>query len=720
MTSMSAATRARLAVILTAVTVAIFVAFGVIYLTPITPHAVSQSAGGPTTAAFVMPFSLLALVGGVIAARRPDNRMGWVILAAGGCFAIGALSSLIGSELYYAHNPAGAWIALGGLFWVPGVSPASFALALALLSFPDGRLPARWWRWVLYVSVVFMLLDVAIVFVDPAPGLNGIGYTSAVNPASPVGVAGLAGIANAYTNSPINSIAQFDLEGAAVLSIFLRLRGADSERRHQIRWFATGAALSVVAIGATGAVPNPGTAGPGAIALVVTLALIGTLALPIATGVAVLKYHLYDIDVVISRAVVYGSLAVFITAIYVGIAVGVGEFLGGGGKPNLALSIVATAIVAVGFQPLRERLQRVANRLVYGRRATPYQALAEFSAHVAASYATDDVLPRMARVLAEATGAQRADVWVRDGESLHMAASWPEGAAARDHIGVDALTERHGDEHFLPLQHAGALLGALSVTKRPGEGLTPVEQHLLADLATQAGIALANVRLAADLQERVDELRGSRQRLVAAQDRERRRIERNLHDGAQQHLVALKVKLGLATMLAGRDAEKAKATITQLKGDADEALETLRDLARGIYPPLLAERGLATALEAQARKATLPVGVEANGVGRYDHDVEAAVYFCVLEALQNVQKYAHAATACVSLSGGDGTLRVAVSDDGDGFDVEAARRAGSGLTNMADRIAVIGGELGISSARGQGSRLTISVPTLAPVRVAAG
>ncbi len=207
-----------------------------------------------------------------------------------------------------------------------------------------------------------------------------------------------------------------------------------------------------------------------------------------------------------------------------------------------------------------------------------------------------------------------------------------------------------GAGRMVEVRHQGDLLGALSVTKRVGETLTPVEENLLSHLAGQAGLVLKNVGLTGDLQARLEELRASRQRLVSPRrTQERRRLERNLHDGAQQHLVALKVKLGLAETLVGRDVEKAKLTLAQLKGDADEALETLRDLARGIYPPLLADKGLQAALESQARKATLPVTVDADGIGRYSQDVEAAVYFSVLEALQNVQKYAQAAQATVRL-----------------------------------------------------------------------
>jgi signal transduction histidine kinase len=259
------------------------------------------------------------------------------------------------------------------------------------------------------------------------------------------------------------------------------------------------------------------------------------------------------------------------------------------------------------------------------------------------------------------------------------------------------------------VRHQGELLGALSVTKRRGEALTPIEQKLVDDLAHQAGLVLKNVGLSADLQTRLDELRASRQRLVQAQDLERRRLERNLHDGAQQHLVALKVKLGLAEMLLGRDPEKAAAILEQLKGDADEALETLRDLARGIYPPLLADKGLVIALESQARKATVPVHVDAEGIGRYPQEIEAALYFCTLEALQNVQKYASASAVEVRLRQDGGQVRVDVIDDGRGFELSIARR-GAGLTNMEDRLDALGGSLHLESTLGSGTTLRAEVP----------
>jgi signal transduction histidine kinase len=436
----------------------------------------------------------------------------------------------------------------------------------------------------------------------------------------------------------------------------------------------------------------------------------------VGAGVGILKYRLYDIDLVISRTLVYGALAAFITTVYVAIVVGIGQLIGSGGQPNLVLSIIATAVVAVAFQPVRERLQKVANRLVYGKRATPYEVLSQFSERVAESYAADDVLPRMARVLAEGTGAAHADVWLRSGSVLRQAASWPDRSepAEPSRIVGDSLPQMFGADRAVEVRHQGELLGALTVSKRKGESLTPVEEKLLDDLASQAGLVLKNVGLTAELLQRLEDLRASRQRLVAAQDEERRRLERNLHDGAQQNLVALKVKLGLAEAFAEKDPAKAKELVGQLKGDADEALETLRDLARGIYPPLLADKGLGPALESQARKATLPVEVEADGLDRYAQDIEAAVYFCCLEALQNVQKYARAGRATVHLRERDSQLTFEVEDDGNGFDLATTPR-GSGLTNMADRLDALAGKVQVESSVGAGTRLRGSIPVQALV-----
>jgi signal transduction histidine kinase len=250
--------------------------------------------------------------------------------------------------------------------------------------------------------------------------------------------------------------------------------------------------------------------------------------------------------------------------------------------------------------------------------------------------------------------------------------------------------------------HQAELLGAISVKMPRDEPLRPAGEQLVTDVASQAGLVLSNVGL-------IEDLRASRQRLVAAQDETRRRLERNIHDGAQQDLVALAIKLGLAEVTLDEDTAQTRQLLQQLRADAAGALENLRDLARGIYPPLLAEMGLVAALSAQAGKFPFPVNVEADGIGRSSQDAEAAVYFCCLEALQNTSKYANATQACVTLQGHNGTLRFTTSDDGAGYDSRHTPM-GSGLRNMADRLAALGGELDISSAPGNGTTVTGRLP----------
>jgi signal transduction histidine kinase len=641
------------------------------------------------------PFLAFPILGAVILSKDPRNKLGWIMTAAGISTFLGNFTTEYALAALVLHRPLPA----GGLaawltYWV--WAPGSTVVPLTLLLVPDGHLLSPRWRW---VALAVVLNVVAVMVVQMfAPDVSGQAPF-----ANPIGTPALVPAATVLFTAEGPVLVALLLP--AVASFILRYRRADSEVRHQLKWLMY--AFTLVPIGfILGALPNAGNV-TGALPVVhAVIQFIAITAVASGFAIAILKYRLYDIDVVISRTLVYGSLAVFITAVYVGIAVGIGAAIGGGGRPNLGLSIVATAVVAVGFQPLRERLHRVANRLVYGKRATPYEVLSQFSERVAESYAMDDVLPRMARVLAEGTGAQRADVWLSSAGSLRPAAAWPPASSLLDPVPLNgsSLHVPEGADRMVAVRHQGEVLGALSLSKRAGETLTPVEENLVAHLAGQAGLVLKNVGLTADLQARLVELRASRQRLVNAQDQERRQLERNLHDGAQQHLVALKVKLGLAEMLASRDPEKARTTIAQLKGDADEALETLRDLARGIYPPLLADRGLAAALESQARKATLPVTVDADGIGRYSRDVEAAVYFSVLEALQNVQKYAQASHAAVQLREEDGLLRFEVVDDGQGFDA-ATTRKGSGLTNMEDRIDALGGEVHVTATPGHGTRL---------------
>ena len=261
--------------------------------------------------------------------------------------------------------------------------------------------------------------------------------------------------------------------------------------------------------------------------------------------------------------------------------------------------------------------------------------------------------------------------------------------------GAAGLPSPGRSARMVPVRHGDDLLGAISLSKPPSEPLTSTEDSLLRHLASQASLVMRNAQLTAELRATIDQLLASRRRLVEAQDAERRKIERNLHDGAQQQLIALAIQLGLLAESAG-DPDLIRQAIPDLKAQLSAALDDLRALARGIYPPLLAEQGLVMALRAQAARSPVPAVLEANQVGRYPQDAESTVYFCTLEALQNVAKHARASAVTVRLSGSGEVLEFSVSDDGAGFPAAAARH-GSGLQGMSDRLAAHGGTLTVRS-----------------------
>jgi signal transduction histidine kinase len=422
-----------------------------------------------------------------------------------------------------------------------------------------------------------------------------------------------------------------------------------------------------------------------------------------------------DRDVVASRAVVALGLAVFLGSVYAA-SLGLGKAVTGE-FPNTLFSAAATTIVAVTFRRAILLVQRLANRVVHGERATPYEVLSQFSEQVAGTVATEDVPARMAWMIARGTGAASSVVWLRVGGELIPAASWPDGARR-------GPVPLNGEEMPLfdtwtraaPIRHQGELLGALTVRRRDAT-LTPTEDKLLEDVASQAGIVLRNVRLTAELTARVDEvsrqasaLRASRRRIVAAADGERRRIERNIHDGAQQYLVALAVKARMARTAAERDPSRVSKAIDELRHLTEGTLATLRELTQGIYPPALASQGLGPALQTHAGTAGVAARIRAQRLGRYEPAVEAAVYFSCLEAVQNASKHAAEASIEVRVTEEDGTLMFEVADDGPGFDPDTMPR-GTGLQGMTDRLAAVGGSLEVlSSPAGTTVRGTVPIP----------
>ncbi|MEO8424078.1 MAG: histidine kinase, partial [Actinomycetota bacterium] len=635
--------------------------------------------------------------------RQPENPIGWILV---GSTVVISLAFATGGYSTYATEgrvtplPGSIWAAWVGTWaWVAGVGPI---VTLLFLLFPDGRPPSPRWRPVALASVT--VLGVILLFgaVNPEaelliPGRN------------PLGIDALGGVAEGIIG--FGFLLLVVLGALSVVSLFIRFRRASGEERQQIKWLALSATLmltwiSLSAIGEAFRIQLLLDSGFQEV-----YSALAILSIPVAVGIAMLRYRLYEIDVVIRKTVVVAVLAAFITIVYVGIVIGIGAAVAGTASEG-PLPIVAAVLIAVAFQPVRARANRIANRLVLGERATPYQVLSAFSERLAGAYASDDLLTRMARIIGEGTGVRRAVVWLRIGDEVRPAASWPPevpgeapASAEQPRPLIDDELPELGGSRALDVRHEGELLGAISVDERAGEPLSHEAEQLLEHLASQAGLVLRNARLTEELRARLVELQASRQRIVAAQDEERRRIERDIHDGAQQQLVALTVKLRLLEQLAPRDPVKAAEMASELQAEAAEALGDLRDLARGIYPPLLADKGLPAALEAQARKAALPVSVTPDGVGRYPPEIESALYFCCLEALQNVAKYAHATHADVRLSASGDELAFEVVDDGDGFDPASTRR-GSGLLGMADRLEAVGGTLEVRSQPGMGTTVT--------------
>jgi signal transduction histidine kinase len=667
---------------------------------------------GDTEVATVIGLSLILLacvgwmaVGVLIVSKQPRNWAGWTFLVIGSALPLSSLTQvlvIIGARRDPGSVPLLGSIAVVGSYLIYLVA----LLPLLFLLYPDGRVPSPRWRWA--VRGLLGGTGLAILGYVLTPGPFNSYVTEGVLYVNPTGVNGFGSVSGAII--AVGTIIAMISALSTVVAIRQRYRRATGALREQMRLlvFVAGVAgATLIASFTVSIVASFFTRDTEApifyvffLLLVLTL-LIGT---PGAYLIAIFRHGLWDMDLVIRKTVQYGVLVVafmllgfFIVAMVPTLLIGVGS-----GTDYLPTVIIAAFLAGV-FLWLRPRVARLANRLVYGKRATPYEVLSEFSERVGETYSTEDVLPRMAQLLMQATGALRADVWLRVGAELRCEATWPADAQAppsRQLVG-DAATSADG-EYLAEVRHQDELLGVITLDTPVDDPMNTAKETLVHDLASQAGLVLRNVRL-------IEDLRASRQRLVAAQDEERRKLERNIHDGVQQQLVALTVQLRLAEQLTQRNPAKARELMGSLQGLTNEALDDLRDLARGIYPPLLADKGLPIALEAQARKSPVPVSVRADGVTRYPQAIESAVYFSCLEALNNVAKYAEAEHVSITLSRQNGSLEFEVTDDGRGFDADVTAH-GTGLQGIADRLDALGGTFRIESGAGRGTTLSGTVP----------
>ncbi|MEO7804837.1 MAG: histidine kinase [Actinomycetota bacterium] len=396
----------------------------------------------------------------------------------------------------------------------------------------------------------------------------------------------------------------------------------------------------------------------------------------------------------------------FLGAVFVGVAAGSSQL--GAGRPHLGISIAAIALVAWALEPLKRTSQRFARGIVYRTTTPPPEVITDFTDRIARYHAGEEVPLEMARILAAALKADNVAVWLWIGGGLTRVASHPKvgpvqlpGPAEIDPTGLIEI--RHGQD----------LLGAFEIDQ-DGRPFSPQQREMLENLASVASIVLRNVRLRADLQSMVDDvvqdsaaLTAARRRLVKAQDAERRALERNIHDGAQQHLTALGIKIALAKILIPRDPPRGRKAVADAQAMNDGVLGSIAELTQGLYPKELVASGVTAALESTATR--LPMSVRVHGTDqRYPAEVEAAIYFTCLEALQNAAKHAKASSVRIHVKETDGSIGFTVADDGAGFDVSSAR--GAGLQNMADRMRALQGSFEIDSRAGVGTVLSGRLP----------
>jgi len=682
-----------------------------------TPLALALTAGGavlarhggdgPTEVVRALLVSAWAVAGAVISFRRRQERLGPIVVVG---TVVAAAASLSAAAVRASGH--GTSLAGGALTAARFVLPLAVSLLPAigmqvLLGLPDGS--CRVSRALVRGAYLVGLL-VGLILWTQRPAL----------PLWPVGIE--AGLATVIGLGGSNR----------------RYRRSTGPERQRLQWFGWALVVAAEVTLVTLALRLLAGWPPGG----AVVAAAATVAIPVALGVSSSARLLGRVDRLLAHTVSIVGLSGVVVAVYVVVVLGLGRTPSSSERSILLLSMLAAAIAALLYLPARDRLSQFSNRLVYGERAAPDEVLRTFGARLSRAVPLDELLLQVAESLRKSMALESAEIWTGSGGQLDRVVSVPDAPPARLTMTPDeeAVVKGAGVSgqawvkvwltgllrgreaarlRVAPATHSGHLQG-LIVAVRPeaGDAFRPDEETVLAELARQVGVALHNVALDSALQSSLDEvrrqaaeLRASRARVVAASDAARRQIERNLHDGAQQHLVALAVNLRLVQQLADADPATAKEMLAQLGHDVQDAVQELRSLAHGIYPPLLVDRGLGEALGAAAGRAALPTDVEATGTGRYPQDIEAAVYFCCLEALQNAGKHAgEGASATVRVWEEAGGLLFRVNDDGAGFDAAHRTSPGAGFVNMGDRVGAIGGSVAVESSPGKGTCVTGRIP----------
>ena len=648
-------------------------------------HLGEASRQLPQTAAFLLAGALAALA-------QPRHRGARRLLAVGLAMASGGLAGSAYSA-FLLHHPVPAWgsAAILGLDLLDGLQALAVLALLAV--FPDGAYHRPWERPVVLAGCAWVALAVTAVRLGSAT----VAYqgtliwgdrVSAPNPTaqptlSALGVGGQVAIQASF--------GLFVVTGVVLLGFRYHRLAPDDQRR--ARWLLAGATVSVstaLILALLG--PWVRLLPDVAVYLLYTPA---AFAIPAAIAVAMVRHRFLDVDAMIRRSMVYAVVWVLITAVYVGLALALG--LTAGGRMRLPLALLVTVLATLVVAPLRRWLDRWADRLVFGRRLSGYELIASLGALLEQAPGTGGMGDAVAERVRTGLGLRWARVLLDE--------------AARPVAGTSGPVPDHPTAVArVPLVLGDVTVGSIECGPRLRGPLTEADRHVLATLGRQAALAVRSSWLADQLADRVAELDASRARLVHAEDASRRRLERDLHDGVQQELVALLARLGLARNQLRRDPRLSEETLVEAQRDAQRALLSLQEVSRGIHPPLLTDRGIAEAVAERASRLPVRVVVDdrLDPGSRFDADLEAAAYFLVSEALGNVLKHAAATCARIELDHRDGQLLVVVGDDGAGFDVR--RISPRGLTGLRDRIEALGGTLDVLSGLGEGTTLVARIP----------
>ncbi len=660
------------------------------------PPSAWGTGGATTVFTMILPFLSFPLVGALIGAHRPENPIGWICLAVGIIWMVTIASSSYGTYGLVVRPGAIPFpAAVGSLsewMWVPAVGLLGTYL---ILVFPDGRLPSRAWRALAWLSGAVVVLASAGFALSPGP-MDGLLGTR-----NPFGLETHPWVADATLGVmlllPLCIL-------AASTSLVLRYRRSGREEREQIKWlaFATvilGVGLASYAIAGTVLQDDVGGTDRRWMNLLEDAVTLSFAGVPVAVGVAILRYRLYEIDVLVNRTLVYGALTACVVGIYIVVVGYLGALFETRG--NLLISLFATGIVAVLFQPLRGRLQRAVNRLTYGERDDPYTVVSRLGQRLEAALAPDDVLPTIVETVREALKLPYAAIALpRDGDEFAVVTASGKESSAESLV--------------LPLSYGGETVGRLILAPRaPGEEFSSADRNLLGGLARHAGVVMYGARV-------MDDLRRSRERLVLAREEERRRLRRDLHDELAPTLAALGLSAATVGELISSDPRGAASANEKLRATIRATVRDVRRLVYDLRPPALDELGL---VEAVRERASL---YAAQGAGDFRILVEApdelpllpaavevAAYRIVQEALTNVSRHARASECTVRLTSPERrALDVEVLDDGVG--IEDSSKGGVGVSSMRERAAELGGSFDIGNSSPTGTRVFARLPLAGP------